>query len=1297
MDEIVLSPDGSHSSIDSPGTSGSSSTDSVVDCSSVSTASIITRHGSASNSEDGCVQGPRVGSVFNSRPFYSPLSSTRLTSGNRKRRTDRPVHGKLYNYTQRRTDDIIQKVFQAVPLQPEQDYNEHPYNKHHFGKPITLEHKEAIKDIFSNVFVMDVGGFVVETIHHYAISKRLRTENDYRGFVEQGMLAGIGILRSKTNSKLISHLSHCIVFGQDLSRITKRPRKPNIEPDPIVYPVDQVDRNSWAKALSTSVSHLLSTYAGYASKLKNNSRDPTESSVQFVRDVVNLIEQYKEKRFINGPIFQEILKSVNKRQLVYEHSSDSLARPRVSGPVVNVTRDEPSFDDTAMDEPPFDDTIVNVDENIAEPVLDSDDESIDRSIEEFHSSLVRETSFGSVSSDPEVQEEISIVTRDKDILDHSEEDELIGLAETSIRPLSDHSLLVQFQQLKSEHYHATSILQLVGDGLMSLSTGEKLVDLFKGDPRTDHLLSLKAITYRMKAILQRTTVKDVNGFNLEGANCREIIACKYGCMAFTGEFEHIVSCIVCSAQKNEGKKIMYLSPREMIRAQFGDKEVAKAMLRNKKRADIEKDYGKDDTEITDVWDSEGIRKLKTKPIRSKHSKYGFISDGNKKYFEDDYELSFTLAADGVNPWSFKSDEYITICLINNNLDATYRQQREYVHIPMVYHKVPEKKAKGRVLHDTFLQPLIDDFAEMGAGFSVYDASTKEVVTVKAHLTHVTGDIPAVAHLMAMKGHNSILPCRTCDATRSVVTYRGDDGKEHRPGGVLFDRSSTLRSHDEFVKAQKDYERLVKNPTSNSERLKQLERDHGIKGYSVLFQLGSLEMPWSFVPDAMHMIHVNICKTVFSLIREENVSHLNSAATKKLDEMMGLFNTALSSRMGGGDFPTTFFRQGLKGNTKAVTWKRIIELFPILAQEIVREIDSFTSAEYPLGTPLRKDFICFILEFTEILVDITEFGITVGELRKLSTAIDRFLKQYHLLVYDKTKPATLAYFTLPIHMLSHVCDYIKYSGMPRYMWCYTMERSCRTVKLIAGACRYPLTAINNKLVLVFYNNVMAPARRKADLRVRDSEVKHSKLVPMRNSPLPLHDDDLLDKVNDAIRKVRGNTLSGTRKSKYVWEKKVQRDTQFYTSMTYNGTTYNVGDIVQLMTKSATNASEYHVVEIRTFCLPCGLKMATGFPPEEIPNLHFVIVRMLESSENGETLYHSTLYEKPRDTRSRRMVQNTKYQRRFYDIKDTIYVYKPKQLVSKLERISPPNSHDFILVHPNRASGKRLTYQGDDKGE
>ena len=157
--------------------------------------------------------------------------------------------------------------------------------------------------------------------------------------------------------------------------------------------------------------------------------------------------------------------------------------------------------------------------------------------------------------------------------------------------------------------------------------------------------------------------------------------------------------------------------------------------------------------------------------------------------------------------------------------------------------------------DSFLYPLYRELEELAIGCSAKDLRAREMFLLRAFLIFIFGDMPAIAKVMRMKGHNGFCPCRFCEI-RGVRHPTG--GPYYVPLGRYDGETSynacalPRRTHDQFLNQA---EQVINAITATEED--RLTMTYGIKGIPLLALLGTLNLPLSFPFDFMHLIFENL--------------------------------------------------------------------------------------------------------------------------------------------------------------------------------------------------------------------------------------------------------------------------------------------------------------------------------------------------------------------------------------------------------------------------------------------------------
>ena len=220
-----------------------------------------------------------------------------------------------------------------------------------------------------------------------------------------------------------------------------------------------------------------------------------------------------------------------------------------------------------------------------------------------------------------------------------------------------------------------------------------------------------------------------------------ISCCVNSCLAFTADYKGLDECLFCNEPRFDQRKhprqtFDYIPITHRLRLQFA----------NAKRAAKLQDYRK--SLVSTQW-AGGIRDYWDGMLHQEHKQQGF--------FRDYRDIGFLFSTDGVQLFKIGKFDIWPLLLINLNLPPSERVKKENLLLCGI---IPGKR-NPKDIH-SFLRPMIDELKELEVGIAgVYDASTKSVFTLRAHLCLVSGDLPAIAKVMGISGHNSYEYCRFC--------------------------------------------------------------------------------------------------------------------------------------------------------------------------------------------------------------------------------------------------------------------------------------------------------------------------------------------------------------------------------------------------------------------------------------------------------------------------------------------------------------------------------------------------------
>ncbi|KIY49006.1 hypothetical protein FISHEDRAFT_42252 [Fistulina hepatica ATCC 64428] len=176
--------------------------------------------------------------------------------------------------------------------------------------------------------------------------------------------------------------------------------------------------------------------------------------------------------------------------------------------------------------------------------------------------------------------------------------------------------------------------------------------------------------------------------------------------------------------------------------------------------------------------------------------------------------------------------------------------------------------------NSFLWPLVEELLRLAVGVPAFDISDSEhgrSFILCAYLIVGAGNIPAIAILICIKGHNGKRPCRLCSilalrvpGSRSTTHYVPLDRRSHpdlllNTQAISYYDAASLPMRSALSFALDGHAAQFAATNAETERL---SKESGIKGISILSYVPSLSLPDSFPYDFMHLIYENVLKILF---------------------------------------------------------------------------------------------------------------------------------------------------------------------------------------------------------------------------------------------------------------------------------------------------------------------------------------------------------------------------------------------------------------------------------------------------
>ena len=353
----------------------------------------------------------------------------------------------------------------------------------------------------------------------------------------------------------------------------------------------------------------------------------------------------------------------------------------------------------------------------------------------------------------------------------------------------------------------------------------------------------------------RSRVAFLSGFRPE-----QYDRCPNACCCFVGPHVNLSRCPFCNERRYrlDGKPrqtytYMPIIPR--LVNLVGNREMAKQM---EYRAHI---HTTAPGIVKDIFDGTYYRSLK-----GRHVKLGDQTFPHK-YFQDHRDVALGISLDGFSPFKSRKQSVWAFIMFNYNLPPDTRFHLENI---LTLGIVGPRKP---VDFDSFLWPVVQELLSLLIGVRAYDALSFSIFCLRAFLILGFGDIPAIAALMRMKGHQGLLPCRMCKiigiripGSRATAHYVPLDRSSHPdiqndPDAVSeYDAHNLpMRSHEEILAQATE----VQDAFTNT-RAEELSKAYGINGISILFYLPSVSFPTCFPYDFMHLLWENLIPNLILL-------------------------------------------------------------------------------------------------------------------------------------------------------------------------------------------------------------------------------------------------------------------------------------------------------------------------------------------------------------------------------------------------------------------------------------------------
>jgi hypothetical protein len=343
-----------------------------------------------------------------------------------------------------------------------------------------------------------------------------------------------------------------------------------------------------------------------------------------------------------------------------------------------------------------------------------------------------------------------------------------------------------------------------------------------------------------------------------------IDCCVKSCIAYDGDYADANACPFCGEKRKDaqGRPRSTFHPLPLVprlQGMFQDAEVSQKLNRSNLPADCNANI------FRDKFDGDHVRKLRERTVRVDGRDTGY------HYFTDGRDIGLSISLDGFTFYEtvgkhLSKTTYNTWLIIAtiDNIDPLTRSKRKNI---MVLGIIPGPGSPKNM--NSYFHWLKNELHLLSIGVLTWDAALREWFLLRAFLLFILGDMPAIAYIMNMKGHNGKCPCRSCyiSGCRDV-----EGGKTNyypallQPDGRSISIQHLLtqnnRTHETFIEDVEEIERA--EAAGIKTRIHNAQKASGINGRSILMEIDSVDFTRSFPHDIMHLAGLNTIPNLVAL-------------------------------------------------------------------------------------------------------------------------------------------------------------------------------------------------------------------------------------------------------------------------------------------------------------------------------------------------------------------------------------------------------------------------------------------------
>ena len=241
---------------------------------------------------------------------------------------------------------------------------------------------------------------------------------------------------------------------------------------------------------------------------------------------------------------------------------------------------------------------------------------------------------------------------------------------------------------------------------------------------------------------------------LTGLTSQLVDMCPKSCMAFTGDFKDLNSCIYvrdkrrgpCGQPRFDKKghpmaQMLYTPITPIIQSLYMNREMAQAM--RYRHEHLQKALSKLNPNAPPMIYSDFSNSI------NHVNQYRYL-----KLFQKETDTAITISGDGAQLTMKKQSDVWVLIVTILNLPPNMRSKAANIIMPLV---IPGPHSPGNV--ESFVYVLYEELAKLSVGVWSKDALSDKYFLLRVYLCGVLGDMLGSAKLSKMAGHMAIYGCR----------------------------------------------------------------------------------------------------------------------------------------------------------------------------------------------------------------------------------------------------------------------------------------------------------------------------------------------------------------------------------------------------------------------------------------------------------------------------------------------------------------------------------------------------------